>query len=101
VFSLPCLRVEQLEDIVAGVDLQPVAAMPPGWTGSSEAPSDGGAGKRLPERCLLLLGHETRGLELTSGVGVVTVPQVAELDSLNVAMAGSILMAAWYGDRSA
>lgn len=98
VFSLPCLRVAQLEDIVAGVDLQPVAAMPPGSSGS---PSDGDVETRLPERCLLLLGHETRGLELTNGAGVVTVPQVAGLDSLNVAMAGSILMAGWYGDRSA
>jgi TrmH family RNA methyltransferase len=95
VFSQPALRVDQFQELMAAVDLQPVAAMPPRATTASS----GSASLSLPERCLLLLGHETRGLEPASAVSEVTVPQAAGVDSLNVAMAGSILMASWYADR--
>lgn len=50
----------------------------------------------LPERCLLVLGHETRGVPDLPDVPSVAVPQRVQVESLNVAMAGSILLAGWY-----
>jgi TrmH family RNA methyltransferase len=70
------------------VDLEPVAAV--------AAPTSGGDAS-LPERCLLVLGHETRGLPDLPGARPVTVAHDPAIESLNVAMAGSILMASWYG----
>lgn len=55
--------------------------------------------RAMPARCLLLLGHETRGLrEVLPGLTprAVGVPQDPRVESLNVAVAGSILMADWY-----
>ena len=49
-----------------------------------------------PARCLLLLGHETRGVPEVPGAQPAVVPHEPAVDSLNVAMAGSILMADWY-----
>jgi len=105
VFAMPCLAVDDLESLLGATDLRPVAALPPEPASpvesagrSPDAPSPEGQSpeRPLPERCLLLLGHETRGLSSVSGVPAVTVPQVPGVDSLNVAMAGSILMADWY-----
>ncbi|HTE05811.1 MAG TPA: RNA methyltransferase [Planctomycetota bacterium] len=53
----------------------------------------------LPERCLLLLGHETRGVPELPGCATASVPQEPGVDSLNVAVAGSILMSLWYRSR--
>jgi TrmH family RNA methyltransferase len=74
------------------VDLEPVAAVAP--------PTSGGGDASLPERCLLVLGHETRGLPDLPGARPVTVAHDPAIESLNVAMAGSILMASWYGAQS-
>ncbi len=62
---------------------------------------DGGAGDgaSLPERCLLLLGHETRGVPALAGATPVCVPQEPGVESLNVAVAGAILLADWYRAR--
>jgi TrmH family RNA methyltransferase len=62
----------------------------------ARAVEDGAAARALPERCLLVLGHETRGVPDLPGAATVAVPQRPELESLNVAMAGAILMAGWY-----
>lgn len=99
VFAMPCLAVDDLDGLLGATDLRPVAALPPEPTSPAAGDVDGKPGQ-LPERCLLLLGHETRGLSSVSGVPAVTVPQVPGVDSLNVAMAGSILMADWYRARS-
>jgi len=99
VFAMPCLAVGELDGLLEGTDLQPVAALPPDPAAPALGEAERGSGQ-LPGRCLLLLGHETRGLSSVSGVPVVSVPQVPGVDSLNVAMAGSILMADWYRARS-
>jgi TrmH family RNA methyltransferase len=62
----------------------------------ARAVEDGAAASGLPERSLLVLGHETRGVPDLPGAATVAVPQRPELESLNVAMAGAILMAGWY-----
>jgi TrmH family RNA methyltransferase len=65
-------------------------------------PPSAGAGpaiETLPDRCLLLLGHETQGLPELRGATTVSVPHEPCVESLNVAMAGSILMAGWYRAR--
>lgn len=64
----------------------------------AEAPGLAGPGARtsLPTRALLLLGHETRGVPDGLTEAAVCVPQAPAVESLNVAMAGSILMAGWY-----
>ncbi len=49
-----------------------------------------------PARCLLLLGHETRGVPELPGAALAVVPHEPGVESLNVAMAGSILLADWY-----
>lgn len=68
---------------------------------ASAARASGTVLRGLPERALLVLGHETRGLPDLPGARVASVPQVAELDSLNVAMAGSILMAGHFASFAA
>ena len=103
VFAMPCLALEALDGLLGSTDLQPVAALPPEPPSGSSLATPGAAHVsegHLPGRCLLLLGHETRGLSSVSGLPAVTVPQVPGVDSLNVAMAGSILMADWYRARS-
>lgn len=51
-----------------------------------------------PEKCALILGHETRGispeLEMTASARV-TIPMFGRAESLNVANAGAVLMYAW------
>ena len=59
----------------------------------NQAEGDGAAS--LPSRCLLLLGHETRGVPV-AGVRAVTIAHEPAAESLNVAMAGAILMSRWY-----
>jgi len=49
-----------------------------------------------PARCLLLLGHETRGVPGLPDAEPAVVPHEPGVESLNVAMAGSILLADWY-----
>ena len=79
--------------------LRPVAAQPPRAAGSpAGAPASTGA-SLPPERCLLLLGHETRGVPALPGLEAASVPHEAAVESLNSAMAGSILMADWYRQR--
>ncbi len=66
----------------------------------AEPPRDGrGSDDPLPRRCLLVLGHETRGVPELPGVRTVTVPQAPGVESLNVGVAGSILMADWFRAR--
>ena len=50
-----------------------------------------------PRRCALVLGHETRGISLefeSAGTGV-TIPVYGGAESLNVAMAATVLCYAW------
>lgn len=93
-FGLPLARLDDaaaLGDWSGPAGLETCRAEPPG---PDAGPPPAGDGSLLPERCLLLLGHETRG---PSGAGrAVAVPQEPAVDSLNVAMAGSILLADWY-----
>jgi len=54
-----------------------------------------------PARCLLLLGHETRGVPDLPQAVPARVAHEPQVESLNVAMAGSILLADWYRKRRA
>ncbi|MFT7462820.1 MAG: TrmH family RNA methyltransferase [Pseudohongiellaceae bacterium] len=102
VFSLPVLALPSLDELLGASDLTPAAALPPVARGvqGGAAESPGSLLPQLPDRCLLLLGHETRGIQAAGAVSSVTVPQMPGVDSLNVAMAGSILMADWYRARA-
>jgi TrmH family RNA methyltransferase len=101
---LPCgqATAEEFARTAASAGLVLCAALPPGTatTGTLE-PMPEPAGEPLPERCLLVLGHETRGVPPLAGARPVSVPQAAAAESLNVAMAGSILMAGWYARHRA
>ena len=49
-----------------------------------------------PRRCALVLGHETRGISVEFATGTaVTIPVYGRAESLNVAMAGTLLCYAW------
>ena len=51
-----------------------------------------------PPKCALVLGHETRGIspELENAASArVTIPVFGRAESLNVAVAGAVLMYAW------
>ena len=53
---------------------------------------------RWPERCALVLGHETRGVApewSAAATARVTIPMHGQAESLNVAAAGSVLLYAW------
>ena len=53
---------------------------------------------RWPSRCVLVLGHETRGVAAAWGAGAtarVTIPIFGKAESLNVAAAGAVLLYAW------
>lgn len=53
---------------------------------------------RWPRRCALVLGHETRGLSSAldaAATARVTIPIFGRAESLNVAMAGTVLLYAW------
>lgn len=63
---------------------------------STSEKADVGIASVLPGRCLLVLGHETRGVPELEGVSAFRIPQRPEVESLNVGVAGSILMADWY-----
>ncbi len=98
---LPHAGVEPgvLFDWADAQDLEVVAAWAPGGPAT---PGERAANAGLPARCLLLLGHETRGVEavLAAAPGRtvlgVSVDQAPDTESLNVSMAGSVLMADWY-----
>ncbi len=81
--------VDELAGLAARHALQLVAAQTPG------APGEEALGA-LPARCLLLLGHETRGAPRLPGARTVCIAHEPQVESLNVAMAGSILLADWY-----
>lgn len=91
-FRLPLLQrvpEEELLPRAAALGLRAVAAQAPGaLAGDARVVSE------LPRRCLLVLGHETRGVPLA--LDAVSVAHEPDVESLNVAMAGSILMARWY-----
>lgn len=93
VFGLPVGRVDGDDEWIplgARLGLDVVAASAHGEPDATD----------LPARCLLLLGHETRGVP--PGVGrPVTIRHEPGVESLNVAMAGSILMARWYDAAAA
>ncbi len=91
VFGLGIGRVQSDEEwlaVAAEASLEVAAAAAP-----NQAEGDEASG--LPPRCLLLLGHETRGVPMI-GVRAVTIAHDAGVESLNVAMAGAILMSRWY-----
>jgi TrmH family RNA methyltransferase len=92
---LPCASTtpEALTDLSLSAGLALCVALPPRAAGAVLAV--------LPARCLLLLGHETRGVPPMAGARAVCVPQSAATESLNVAMAGSILLAGWYAAQRA
>lgn len=53
---------------------------------------------RWPRRCALVLGHETRGVSpalAAAATARVTIPIYGRAESLNVAMAGTVLLYAW------
>jgi len=72
-----------------------LAAAEPPRAGVRGAPWD------PPARCLLLLGHETRGVPDLPQAVPARVAHEPQVESLNVAMAGSILLADWYRKRRA
>jgi RNA methyltransferase, TrmH family len=74
--------------------LQLAAAAPP-------RPGTPRAAWSPPARCLLLLGHETRGVPELPDAAPAHVPHEPQVESLNVAMAGSILLADWYRAQGA
>jgi TrmH family RNA methyltransferase len=92
---LPVARceIEDLAGLAETHELSLVAAMPPSRAGQPTRSS-------LPERCLLVLGHETRGVPPLPEAEMVCVPQALGVESLNVAVAGAVLMAGWYGERA-
>jgi len=98
VFRLP-LAGAPLEAVLerAGADgLEACAAVAP--RGREDAGEGAGpAPLALPARCALLLGHETRGVPAAAGARPVTIPQRPDVESLNVAAAGAVLAAAWFG----
>ncbi|MBV9864431.1 MAG: RNA methyltransferase [Abitibacteriaceae bacterium] len=53
---------------------------------------------RWPRRCALVLGHETRGISPAleaAATARITIPIYGRAESLNVAMAGAVLLYAW------
>lgn len=95
VLRLPVSEVEpeELGRLAQVQRLQLVAAQPPRAEGAAPVVAKAPG---LPERCLLLLGHETRGVPTLAGMSSASVPHEPAVESLNTAMAGSILMADWY-----
>lgn len=85
--------LEQGTDLARRFELTVAVAVPP-------REGAGGPGSDVPSRCLLVLGHETRGAPDVNGTPVSVAHEPA-VESLNVAMAGSVLMAGWYGRRPA
>ncbi|MHC5211554.1 MAG: TrmH family RNA methyltransferase [Planctomycetota bacterium] len=97
---LPCAATtpQALAELAGAADLVLCAAMPPARDGEATGEREGST--TLPARCLLALGHETRGLPPLAGARSVSVLQSAAAESLNVAMAGSILMSGWYATHA-
>lgn len=58
-----------------------------------------GPSQSLPDRCLLVMGHETRGVPQIEGARTAHVSHSPDVESLNVGVAGAILMADWYRSR--
>ena len=93
---LPCADLSDeaaLDGLATDRETVVVTASPP--RGAQAAPLS------LPPRCLLVLGHETRGVPELAGARPVSIPQTPEVESLNVGVAGAVLMAAWYGAHGA
>lgn len=90
--------LDELAELASTQRLELVAAVPPA---RRDPVSGADPAARLPERCLLVLGHETRGLPALQGATTVSVLQDASVESLNVAAAGAVLMANWYAERLA
>jgi len=65
---------------------------------ASPAPAGAGRPGVLPDRCLLVLGHETRGTPRDLVAESVSVPHREQVESLNVGVAGAILMSGWYAE---
>ena len=86
--------IEDLPALAERHALTLAAAVPPSRASS-------GSHARLPERSLLVLGHETRGVPALPGAAEVCIPQEPSVESLNVAAAGAVLMAGWYAGRPA
>ncbi len=84
------IELAALPELARRLDLAMLGAVSPG-VGATPARA-----AELPARCLLLLGHETRGVPELPGCEAVCVPQDPDVESLNVAVAGSILMSGWY-----
>ncbi len=77
-------------------ELQPARGVQPAARDRPARPGTAGAAATPPPRCLLLLGHETRGVPELAGTTAVSVRHEPGVESLNVAMAGSILLSRWY-----
>jgi len=88
---LATLQAAVLPDLARRQRLALLAAAPP-RPGAGRAPAPAAP----PARCLLLLGHETRGVPGIEGAQPAVVPHGPGVESLNVAMAGTILLADWY-----
>ncbi len=90
-------NLAELQDLAAASQLEVVLATapPPG------DPSQSLRSPPLPPSCLLVMGHETRGVPELASARKVHVAQTTEVESLNVGVAGSILMAGWFASRPA
>ena len=89
-FALRFARFPRLEDLLAEARAAGFAAVATG-----ARPAGGGISPaELPERSLILLGSEGKGLpaDLLASAPVLSIPQGEAVESLNVAVAGAILM---------
>jgi TrmH family RNA methyltransferase len=100
-FRLPVQAAEPdaIAELARTHALQLAAAVHPRALSAGVPGAAGPVAFALPERCILLLGHETRGVPPLPGSLPVTVPHEPVVESLNVAVAGSILLADWYRAR--
>jgi len=100
-FRLPVAPAEpeSLAELARAQGLQLAAAVHPRALSAGVPGASGPVVFTLPERCVLLLGHETRGVPPLPGCVPVTVPHEPVVESLNVAVAGAILLADWYRAR--
>jgi TrmH family RNA methyltransferase len=83
------LAAEEALQVLARSDVPVVAAQAHGGSGCYEF--------GWPARCALVVGHETRGVGQVLGAGAqaVTIPIWGRAESLNAAMAGTLLLYAW------
>ena len=99
-FHLPCgvvTEAAELQQLARGRRAELCVAVPPSPRDPADAQAvDGGGVVGLPSRCLLVLGHETRGVPSLTEARRLSLPQAPGVDSLNVGVAGSVLMADWF-----